>query len=91
MEYRDPSSIVLKMRSRRMASFNRAKVRVEFERHFTAERMAGDYLAIYQELVQAKSVRVRWLQSGTVTGSHAVRVMGSSLNKRAAESPDLGG
>jgi glycosyltransferase involved in cell wall biosynthesis len=40
---------------RRIASLDRAKVRVEFERHFTAERMAGDYLAIYQELVQAKS------------------------------------
>ena len=33
---------------RRIASLDRAKVRAEFERRFTVERMARDYLDIYQ-------------------------------------------
>jgi glycosyltransferase involved in cell wall biosynthesis len=34
---------------RRIGSLNRAKIRAEFERHFTVERMARDYLNIYQQ------------------------------------------
>jgi hypothetical protein len=34
---------------RRVTSLDRAKVRAEFERRFVVERMARDYLAIYQE------------------------------------------
>ncbi len=34
---------------RRIASLDRAKIRAEFERCFTAERMARDYLNIYQQ------------------------------------------
>jgi glycosyltransferase involved in cell wall biosynthesis len=35
---------------RRIASLDRAKVRAEFERHFTAERMARDYLDYIKNL-----------------------------------------
>jgi glycosyltransferase involved in cell wall biosynthesis len=51
----------------RIASLERAKVRAEFERHFTAERMAADYLAIYRELVftRAKSVWRRRVKAAT--------------------------
>jgi glycosyltransferase involved in cell wall biosynthesis len=40
----------------RAADLDRAKVRAEFERRFTAERMARDYLGFYQQL---RSVRTR--------------------------------
>jgi glycosyltransferase involved in cell wall biosynthesis len=36
--------------ARRVASLDRAKVRAEFERRFTVERMARDYLGIYRAL-----------------------------------------
>jgi glycosyltransferase involved in cell wall biosynthesis len=39
---------------RRAADLNRAKVRAEFERRFTAERMAHDYVAIYEHLLAAR-------------------------------------
>jgi glycosyltransferase involved in cell wall biosynthesis len=38
---------------RGIASLDRAKVRSEFERRFTAERMAGCYLEIYDKLLNA--------------------------------------
>jgi glycosyltransferase involved in cell wall biosynthesis len=38
---------------RRIASLDRATVRSEFERRFTAERMAGYYLEIYDKLMSA--------------------------------------
>jgi glycosyltransferase involved in cell wall biosynthesis len=38
---------------RRIATLDRAKVRAEFERRFTCERMARDYLEIYQALAAA--------------------------------------
>jgi glycosyltransferase involved in cell wall biosynthesis len=38
---------------RQIASLDRAKVRSEFERRFTAERMAGSYLEIYDKLLNA--------------------------------------
>ena len=38
---------------RRIASLDRATVRREFERRFTAERMAGHYLEIYDKLINA--------------------------------------
>jgi len=37
----------------RIASLDRAKVRAEFDRRFTAERMAGDYLKVYGKLLSA--------------------------------------
>jgi glycosyltransferase involved in cell wall biosynthesis len=39
--------------TRRIATLNRAKVRAQFERRFTAERMAHDYLEIYERLAAA--------------------------------------
>jgi glycosyltransferase involved in cell wall biosynthesis len=38
---------------RRIATLDRAKIRAEFERRFTCERMARDYLEIYQALAAA--------------------------------------
>jgi glycosyltransferase involved in cell wall biosynthesis len=40
---------------RRIASLDRAKVRSEFERRFTVERMARDYLEIYRDLAAART------------------------------------
>ena len=39
----------------RIASLDRAKVRAQFERRFTAERMARDYLDIYRKLLSARN------------------------------------
>ena len=52
---------------RRVASLNRATVRTEFERRFTAERMACDYVGIYQELFSA---RTRSVQVAMSNGRH---------------------
>jgi glycosyltransferase involved in cell wall biosynthesis len=43
----------------RVAHLDRAKVRAEFERRFTAERMACDYVAIYQRLLFESTQRVQ--------------------------------
>jgi glycosyltransferase involved in cell wall biosynthesis len=50
---------------RRIATLNRAKIRAEFERRFTAERMAHGYLKIYQHLAatRTKSAMVRGLKT----------------------------
>jgi hypothetical protein len=40
---------------RRVANLDRAKVRAEFERRFTAERMAREYVDIYRQLLSARS------------------------------------
>ena len=40
---------------RRIEELDRVKVRAEFERRFTAERMAHDYVSIYQQLAAAHS------------------------------------
>ena len=39
----------------RITRLDRALVRAEFERRFTAERMAHDYLDIYRKLLSARS------------------------------------
>jgi glycosyltransferase involved in cell wall biosynthesis len=44
---------------RRIATLDRAKVRGAFERRFTVERMAHDYLAIYRSLMSLHSTPVR--------------------------------
>jgi glycosyltransferase involved in cell wall biosynthesis len=48
---------------RRIVSLDRTMVRAAFERRFTAERMARDYVQIYQELMpaRARSERLRML------------------------------
>jgi glycosyltransferase involved in cell wall biosynthesis len=40
---------------RQVANLDRAKVRAEFERRFTAERMARDYVGIYRRLLSART------------------------------------
>ena len=52
---------------RRVASLDRAKVRAQFERRFTVERMAGDYVDIYRRLL---SMRRRPAQFGVLNGRH---------------------
>jgi glycosyltransferase involved in cell wall biosynthesis len=44
---------------KRTASLNRARVRAAFERRFSAERMARDYLHIYQTLTASQAGRAR--------------------------------
>ena len=39
----------------RAANLDRAKVRAEFERRFSAERMARDYVDIYRTLLSSRS------------------------------------
>ena len=48
-----------------IANLDRAKVRAQFERRFTAERMARGYLNIYRTLLSARN---RFAQSGTFNG-----------------------
>jgi glycosyltransferase involved in cell wall biosynthesis len=38
----------------RLASLDRAKVRADFDRRFTVERMARDYVEIYRERISAR-------------------------------------
>jgi glycosyltransferase involved in cell wall biosynthesis len=49
---------------RRAATLDRAKIRVDFERRFTAERMAREYLEIYRALAtnRAESAVIRGLK-----------------------------
>ena len=57
----------------RIDSLSRARTRACFERRFTVERMALDYLAIYRELagVRMEAARLRRLNSGDLS-LHAV-------------------
>ena len=59
---------------RRVADLDRAKVRAAFERRFTAERMARDYVALYRQLLagRAQPVEVAML-NGTQDGWRAVQ------------------
>jgi glycosyltransferase involved in cell wall biosynthesis len=59
---------------RRVADLDRAKVRAAFERRFTAERMARDYVALYRQLLggRAQPVEIAML-NGTHDGWRAVQ------------------
>ena len=58
----------------RIASLDRAKVRAQFERRFTAERMARGYLDIYRKLLSARNTSVQvGTFNGTREGWRAVR------------------
>jgi glycosyltransferase involved in cell wall biosynthesis len=59
------------------ANMDRAKVRAAFERHFTAERMARDYLNIYQALAARFATPMRRSRK-TSRLSIANRVLGQS-------------
>jgi glycosyltransferase involved in cell wall biosynthesis len=59
---------------RRIGDLDRVKVRAEFERRFTAERMAHDYVGIYRQLLVAhsrlaKTTRLNGRQSKLASGS----------------------
>jgi hypothetical protein len=47
---------------RRIATLDRVKVRAEFERRFTCERMAREYVEIYQALATAPAEAIRGLK-----------------------------
>jgi glycosyltransferase involved in cell wall biosynthesis len=47
----------------RLASLDRAKVRQRFEERFTARRMALDYLAAYNSLIEAATPKIRLVSS----------------------------
>lgn len=51
----------------RIQNLNRVKVRAEFERRFTAQRMARDYVGMYQQLLAAHN---RSAKAVTLNGSH---------------------
>ena len=58
----------------RIASLDRAKVRAQFERRFTAERMARGYLDIYRKLLSARNTSSHvGTFNGTREGWRAVR------------------
>jgi glycosyltransferase involved in cell wall biosynthesis len=70
---------------RRMGTLDRARIRVEFERRFTAQRMAQNYLKLYAGLTRARrlptlkvgavgnEIRARSLVTGTHAAAAAAR------------------
>jgi glycosyltransferase involved in cell wall biosynthesis len=61
---------------RRVATLDRAKIRAEFERRFTVERMAREYLEIYQMLstAPAESALIRRLKAKKAKETHPLKV-----------------
>jgi glycosyltransferase involved in cell wall biosynthesis len=53
---------------RRIGDLDRVNVRAEFERRFTAERMAHDYVGIYRQLLAARS---RQAKATTLNGRYS--------------------
>jgi glycosyltransferase involved in cell wall biosynthesis len=47
----------------RLSSLDRAKVRIRFERAFTVERMAHDYVEIYKTLTESRAETARTIRS----------------------------
>jgi glycosyltransferase involved in cell wall biosynthesis len=47
----------------RLPQLNRAAIRRQFERRFTARRMALDYLAAYRSLTEATAPRIKLVSS----------------------------
>jgi glycosyltransferase involved in cell wall biosynthesis len=68
---------------RRIATLDRAKVRAEFERRFTCERMARDYLEIYQALAAAPA------EPAMIRGRTAKKVKETYPLKRAAHANEF--
>jgi len=66
---------------RRIRDLDRVNVRAEFERRFTAERMAHDYVGIYRQLLAARS---RQAKATTLNGRH-----GAWQAARLSRSPKL--
>ena len=55
---------------RRIKALDRAKVRAAFERRFTADRMARDYVGIYRQLLAAHGQPVK---ASDLNGRHSAR------------------
>jgi hypothetical protein len=72
---------------RRIVTLDRARVRAAFERRFTVDRMARDYVQIYRELApaRAKSERVRTL-NGREKALHTVQSLAAELTPTTAAS-----
>jgi glycosyltransferase involved in cell wall biosynthesis len=70
---------------RRIASLDRTRVRAAFERRFMVERMARDYVQIYQELTptRARPERLRTFK-GKDKALHAVQSLAAGLAPRTA-------
>jgi glycosyltransferase involved in cell wall biosynthesis len=63
---------------RRVRDLDRVKVRAEFERRFTAERMAHDHVSIYRQLLAAHSQLAKATTlNGKQSAWQAVRLSGS--------------
>ncbi len=48
---------------KRLSGLNRLAIRKQFETHFTAHRMALDYLAVYRGLMEAGEPRIKLVSS----------------------------
>jgi glycosyltransferase involved in cell wall biosynthesis len=75
---------------RRIGDLDRARVRAEFERHFTAERMAHDYVCIYRQLLAAhgRHAKATMLNGGSVAWQ-AARLSRSSKLVDEAEAQSV--
>ena len=71
---------------RRAVTLDRAEIRVEFERSFTAERMAHGYLKIYQDLAAArtKSALVRGLKTKKAKERYPLQIPSQKTTERLA-------
>jgi glycosyltransferase involved in cell wall biosynthesis len=72
---------------RRIASFDRARIRFEFERRFTAQRMAQNYLKLYARLAQPR--RLARLNTNAAQGEALDRSL--PTYRPAANAPTQGG
>jgi hypothetical protein len=76
---------------RRIRDLDRVKVRAEFGRRFTAERMAHDYVGIYRQLLAAAHSRLA--KAATLNGRQstwqAVRLLPSSKLRGDGEAQSI--
>jgi Glycosyl transferases group 1 len=70
----------------RIASLDRAKVRAEFERRFTVERMARDYVEIYRTLADAHDVPALRLKARALRSQTARSVAAELVSSGATSS-----
>jgi hypothetical protein len=71
---------------RRIVSLDRAKVRAEFERRFTVERMARDYLEIYRTLAGVHVSPALRLKARALR-SQAARSVAAEMHPQARRAP----
>jgi glycosyltransferase involved in cell wall biosynthesis len=48
----------------KLSSIDRRRCRAEFEKRFSARRMAQDYVAVYEALINDRSTVNAWLANG---------------------------